>query len=322
MGAMKATHTEQRLRLRVRQLRWEADRVISLELEQPDSSPLPGWDPGAHIDLHLPGALVRQYSLCGSPADTRSWRIAVLLEEHSRGGSHAVHHRIRPGEEIDVVGPRNNFPLADAPSYLFIAGGIGITPLLPMMEHAEQAGADWRLVYGGRTRSAMAFRTQLRQLHGDRVTVVPQEEDGLLDLDTLLMDLGPATLVYCCGPEQLLAAVEQRCPASRLRVERFAARPRQDAARGAEREFELVLQHSGCALKVQPGQSILQAMEEHGFDAPNSCREGICGTCETKVIDGLPDHRDSLLSDAERAANETMMICVGRALSERIVLDR
>ena len=307
--------------MRVRQMRWEADRVVSLDLERLDGADLPEWTPGAHIDLHLPGVITRQYSLTGSPADRRTWRIAVLHEDAGRGGSRAVHTQVRAGDEVTVVGPRNNFPLSPAGDYLFVAGGIGITPLLPMVAAADAAGASWRLVYGGRSRDAMAFATALVEAHPDRVDVVPQDERGLLDLPSLLGSLSDQTHVYCCGPEPLLAAVEALCPADRLHLERFAARPRAEADAGAERAFDVVLQQSGDVVPVAPGQSVLDALEARGLDVPNSCREGICGTCETKVIDGLPDHRDSLLSDDERAANDTMMVCVGRALSDRLVLD-
>ncbi|MFD1250394.1 PDR/VanB family oxidoreductase [Nocardioides ginsengisoli] len=318
---MRTTHDEQELRMRVRQMRWEADRVVSLDLERIDGGDLPAWTPGAHVDLHLPGVITRQYSLTGAPADRRTWRIAVLHEESGRGGSRAVHTQVRAGDELTVVGPRNNFPLDPASDYLFVAGGIGITPLVPMLAAAEAAGASWRLVYGGRTRSAMAFASALAAAHPKRVDVVPQDERGLLDLPSLLGNLAPETQVYCCGPEPLLAAVEALCLADRLHVERFAARPRSETEPGAERAFEVVLQQSGDVVPVAPGQSVLEALEARGLDVPNSCREGICGTCETKVIDGIPDHRDSLLSDEERAANDTMMVCVGRALSDRLVLD-
>jgi ferredoxin-NADP reductase len=317
------THDEQELTLRVQQLSWEADGVVAVRLRSPDGTPLPEWRPGAHLDLHLPGGLVRQYSLCGDPADRSAWRIAVLRDPESRGGSTAVHERLRPGELLQVVGPRNNFPLADAPAYLFIAGGIGITPLLPMIGEVAAAGARWRLLYGGRTRASMAFVDELTAL-GDRVEVRPQDEYGLLDLDGALASAEPGTQIYCCGPEPLLRALEERCrawPAGALHVERFApkALPAPDPA--GEIAFEAVLQRSGRTVAVPPGRSILEALEDAGLDPLNSCREGICGTCETKVVEGLPDHRDSLLSEEEQAENATMMICVGRALSPRIVLD-
>jgi ferredoxin-NADP reductase len=221
-----------------------------------------------------------------------------------------------------VRGPRNHFALAPAPRYLFIAGGIGITPILPMIEQAEQAGAQWRLLYGGRRRSSMAFVDELC-VHGDRVEVVPEGEHGRLDLDTALDTPRDGTLVYCCGPEALLAAVEERCtrgPAGSLHVERFAAKPHDSDAAPAS-SFEVVLERSGLTLTVPPDRSILEICEEAGLDMPSSCHEGICGTCETAVLDGIPDHRDSVLSDEEREVGELMMLCVSRCRSARLVLD-
>lgn len=321
---MHVTHDERQLRLRVRQMRWEAEGVLSVVLESLDGSPLPSWSPGAHLDLHLPGVITRQYSLCGSPTDSSQWRIAVLREPEGRGGSAAVHTLLRPGDTVDVVGPRNNFELAESPSYLFLAGGIGITPLVPMMEVADAAEATWRLVYGGRSRASMAFVEELQERYGDRVTLWPQDERGLLDLEALLGEPQEDTLVYCCGPEPLLAAVESRCgpwPHAALHVERFAAKPRVETDPSAELDFEVVLSRSGSAVTVPAGMSVLEALEARGIEAPNSCREGICGTCETAVLEGVPEHRDSLLSDDERAANDTMMICVGRSRCPRLVLD-
>ncbi|HCA87723.1 MAG TPA: oxidoreductase [Streptomyces sp.] len=314
---------EQRLRLRVRALEWEAEGVLSVRLERLDGGDLPEWRPGAHVDLRLPGGTTRQYSLNGSPADRTGWRVSVLLEPDSRGGSRAVHEMLRPGDLLDITGPRNNFPLADSREYLFIAGGIGITPLLPMLERAAASGARWTLLYGGRSRSSMAFLPLLER-YGDRVLVRPQSEYGLLGLPAFLGTPREDAGVYCCGPEPLLSAVERLCetwPAGSLHVERFAAQPQEPVDPAAEREFEVVLRQSGRTVTVPAGRTILQALEDNGIEPLNSCREGICGTCETKVVEGTPDHRDSLLSQDERDANDTMMICVGRALCPRLVLD-
>lgn len=321
---MIVTHDEQDLTLRIRQLRWEAEGVVSVQLEDPSGADLPTWAPGAHIDLHLPGDIIRQYSLCGRPDERQVWRVGVLREPVGRGGSAAVHEILRPGDLVRVVGPRNHFALAPSPDYVFIAGGIGITPLIPMIEQAAAAGAQWRLVYGGRELASMAFVRDLQADYGDRVEVLPQDQHGLLDLETLLGAPRSTTLVYCCGPEALLNAVEERCadwPEGALRVERFAPKRRDVAAPGSETGFDVVLERSGVTIAVPPGTAILEAVESQGIDVPNSCREGICGTCETSVLEGVPDHRDSLLSDSERAANDTMMICVGRSLSRRLVLD-
>ena len=210
--------------------------------------------------------------------------------------------------------------MVTAPRYLFIAGGIGITPIAPMVAAADAAGADWRLVYGGRTRAAMAFADLLRDKHGDRVSLHPQDETGLLDLDALLRR-PPDGLVYCCGPEPLIKAVEERCrgwPPGLLQIERFA--PVTPVA-GAETAVEVELTLSGRTLTVPPGTPILQAVEEAGVQVLSSCREGTCGTCETTVLAGVPDHRDSLLTEEERAAGDTMFICVSRARTPRLVLE-
>ncbi|MEV0391254.1 PDR/VanB family oxidoreductase [Nonomuraea sp. NPDC050643] len=289
-----------------------AEGVVVLDLRDPAGAALPAWAPGAHIDLLLASDLVRQYSLCGDPADRTTWRIAVLREPDGRGGSAYVHDELHPGTAVLARGPRNHFPLHPAPRYLFIAGGIGITPLLPMVRAADAAGARWRLAYGGRTRASMAFA---RGLRGDRVTLWPQDERGLLDLDALLADLTPETLVYCCGPAPLLAAIEERHATPY--VERFTPRA-QDAPAGA---FDVELAATGRTLTVPPDRSILEVVEAAGVDVLSSCREGTCGTCETAVLAGAVDHRDSLLTPAERAADDTMFICVSRAACPKLVLD-
>ncbi|WP_030439943.1 PDR/VanB family oxidoreductase [Actinoplanes subtropicus] len=292
-----------------------ADGVVVLELRDPAGSDLPEWAPGAHIDLTPAPGVVRQYSLCGDPADRSVWRIAVLREPDGRGGSQAVHDKLREGDLVEVDGPRNHFPLVPAPRHLFIAGGIGITPLLPMMA----AAAEWRLHYGGRTLGSMAFRDELRAAYGSRVFLHPQDETGLLDLDAILAGEPADTPVYCCGPEPLLAAVEQRCAGRPLHVERFAPKEQGEPVRAES--FEVELARSGRTLTVPPGTSILRAVEEAGVEVLWSCTEGTCGTCETAVLGGEVDHRDSLLTPEERAKNDTMFVCVSRAAGPRLILD-
>ncbi|MDA4893135.1 PDR/VanB family oxidoreductase [Streptomyces sp. MPA0124] len=296
-----------------------ADGVLALTLRHPLGEPLPAWEPGAHVDVVLGPGLERQYSLCGDPADRTQWRIAVLRETDGRGGSAHVHEEVRTGGKLRVRGPRNNFRLERASRYRFVAGGIGITPILPMLAAAEDAGAEWSLLYGGRTRAGMAFTRELGR-YGDRVTVVPEDESGLLDLTPVLDDLPPDTLVYCCGPGPLLDAVEARCPAGRLRVERFRPKEAGDGA-PAEAEFEVVLARSGRTVAVPPGVSVLDAVREAGVEVLHSCTQGTCGTCETEVVEGEPEHRDSVLTEEERAAGETMLVCVSRCRGRRLVLD-
>ncbi|WP_097256650.1 PDR/VanB family oxidoreductase [Streptomyces sp. Ag109_G2-15] len=298
-----------------------ADDVVALTLGHPENRPLPEWRPGAHIDLLLDDGLVRIYSLCGDPADRASWRIGVLRTVDGRGGSVLVHDKLHVDTRVRVRGPRNTFALRPARRYLFVAGGIGITPILPVVAAAAAAGADWRLLHGGRSHSSMAFLGELAP-YGDPVAVRPQDRHGLLDLDAFVGEPDDHTLVHCCGPEPLLAAVERRCrvwPAGTLQVERFRAREQQAPA--GDRPFEVVCSEPGVTVQVAPGDSVLRAVRAAGVSALSSCAEGICGTCETEVLEGVPDHRDSVLGDEERASGETMMICVSRARTPRLVLD-
>lgn len=318
-------HVEHELDLVLERREPVADDVELLVLRRPDGGALPAWEPGAHVDLVLAGDLVRQYSLCGDPADTSVLQVAVLREEHGRGGSQYVHDKLTEGEIVRVRGPRNHFPLVAAKRYLFLAGGIGITPILPMIARLDAAGAEWRLVYGGRTRSSMAFREELERRYPGKVVVHPQDEAGLLDLSALLAEPGATVddlAVYCCGPEGLLGAVEERCasrPTVALHVERFS--PKEGATDGPRESFEVELAQSGATLAVPADRSILDVAEEFGVQVLSSCQEGTCGTCETAVLSGVPDHRDSVLTDEEQAANDTMMICVSRSCSRRLVLD-
>ncbi|MGP3911486.1 PDR/VanB family oxidoreductase [Nonomuraea sp. 10N515B] len=293
-----------------------ADGVVAIELRDPAGGELPAWAPGAHIDLVLGDDLVRQYSLCGDPADRTTWRIAVLREPAGRGGSAYVHDELHPCATILTHGPRNNFPLHPASRYLFVAGGIGITPILPMI---AACGAEWRLAYGGRTAASMAFASELRAAHGDRVLLWPQDEHGLLDLDALLAEEPQDTLVYCCGPAPLLQAVEERCANRPLHVERFTPKDAGDPIMTGS--FEVELATSGLTLTVPPDRSILEVVEEAGVQVLTSCREGTCGTCETPVLEGVVDHRDSLLTPEEEAANDVMFICVSRAACPKLVLE-
>lgn len=300
-----------------------ADSVLALTLRHPGGDALPAWEPGAHIDLALGDGQIRQYSLCGDPADRHAWQIAVLLEPQGRGGSAYVHDHLVQGTKVQVSGPRNHFPLAPASRYAFVAGGIGITPILPMIAVAEAAGADWSLLYGGRTRASMAFTGRLAR-YGEKVRTAPQDETGLLDLATGIGAPAPDTLVYCCGPGPLLDAVEEHCgsggwPTGALHTERF--QPRAQEQYGPDQSFELVLARSAKTVTVASDESVLQAVQAAGVEVLYSCTEGTCGTCETDVVEGRPDHRDSLLTQEERAACDTMMICVSRCKGPRLVLD-
>ncbi|GAA1810242.1 oxidoreductase [Planosporangium flavigriseum] len=319
---MRTVPDEVEVDLVVHERREPAAGVVTVDLRDPSGAELPAWAAGAHIDLVLTDDLVRQYSLCGDPGDRTTWRVAVLREPDGRGGSAFAHDKLQPGATVRVRGPRNHFPLVPAPRYVFIAGGIGITPILPMLAAATAAGADWRLTYGGRSAASMAFADELCAAHPDRVVLRPQDEYGLLDLDAILGEPAADTLVYCCGPGPLLDAVEQRCarwPSGALHVERFA--PKEQGAPVLSGAFDVELAVTGTTLTVPVNRSVLEVVEEAGVQVLSSCREGTCGTCETTVLAGQVDHRDSLLTEEERSANDTMFICVSRAACPTLVLE-
>lgn len=313
--------TETEVDLQVTARREVADGVVELTLADPTGTQLPSWTAGAHIDLVLNPSLTRQYSLCGSAADESSWKVGVLRDPESRGGSAYVHEELAEGATVRVRGPRNHFPLVASPRYLFVAGGIGITPMLAMIEAAEARGAEWSLLYAGRTRASMAF---LDRLEGDpRVTLAPRDERDRLDLVALLGTPQPDTLVYCCGPGALLDAVEDACagwPDGSVHIERFSAKE-VVASEDALDSFEVECSRSAVTVTVPEGTSIFDAVEKAGVDVLGSCMEGICGTCEVDVVAGTPDHRDSILSKAERERGDTIMLCVSRSLSKTLVLD-
>lgn len=312
---------ETHLTLRVRAMRWEAADVLSLELDDPTGADLPAWEPGAHIDLRFENGVERQYSLCSDPDDRTAWRVAVLAEQVSRGGSRYVHQSLRVGEIVTTSAPINNFGLVPAAEYVFVAGGIGITPLLPMLATATRRGIPWRLAYLGSAEERMAFLTA-PELRGDATTLVRGDIDERLDLSGWIGAPAPESAVYACGPERMLDALEQLSgawPRGVLHVERFQAKTFGES-QGAD-SFEVVARRSSVAVTVDRGCSILEMLEKAGIGVPSSCLEGVCGTCETAVVDGAPEHRDSILTPDERESNETMMICVSRSLGDRLVLD-
>ncbi|MCM2391043.1 PDR/VanB family oxidoreductase [Streptomyces albipurpureus] len=281
-------------------------------------NPLPPWQPGAHLDVVLPSGLTRQFSLCGDPADRAAYTIAARLITDGDGGSREVHEQLREGTEISVRGPRNRFPLVDSTTYQFIAGGIGITPVLPMLRAVEAAGAQWRLLYCGRSRAAMPFLDEIEALgsRGERVTVVAGDESGRADL-SFIAALPAETAVYCCGPSGLMDAVGALLPAGRTpRLERFTA---STASTGDGGPFDIELRRSGRTVTVAPGQSALAAIRAELPNVPYSCQQGFCGTCRQRVLAGEVEHRDELLSAAEQ--RESMLICVSRCRDGRLVLD-
>jgi ferredoxin-NADP reductase len=317
--------------LRVTQMTWEAEGVLSLRLSRVESNdPLPEWTPGAHIDIYLPDGSTRQYSLCGDPEDRSSWQIAVLFEPDSKGGSSFLHQTLRVGDLLLVTRPKNHFVLEDATQHTLIAGGIGITPMMVMAEDLARRGKPFSMTYGGRTAGAMAFVSRLREL-GDRVRILAEDVDGRPDLDGLVRATPDGGLIYVCGPLALLRAVEAAAEAVHgpdrdlVRFELFSTAGVERKA-GAPEEldgstYELVLAESGHTLRLQPDADILEVVLALGIEVENDCRDGICGSCITPVLAGTVDHRDLVLTKREQAAMDQMLICCSRPTSERLELQ-
>ncbi len=309
----------------VRSVRQEADGVRSFRFEHPEGVALQSWCPGAHLEFTLPSGAVRHYSLCGEPEDRDGYVVAVLEQPNGRGGSREFHEAVTPGTTITVSAPRNHFPLVDADSYLFIAGGIGITPILAMTRSIAKSGRPFKVVYGGRTLASMAFRDEVES-YGSAASLVPEDTAGRIDIARELEGVPAATHVYCCGPEPLLRAVQDVCGAedriAAVHFERFGSSTQEPAkVPTGGRAFAVELARSGVTIAVDEGSSILDKVLEVVPDQPWACREGFCGTCETAVLAGEPEHADEVLTEAERQSNSVMMICVGRSRSPKLILD-
>ena len=307
--------------VRISDMHFAADGVLRLRLEDVEGREMPGWTAGAHIDV-LIGDYERKYSLCGRCDDTRSFEIAVRKEEAGRGGSAYIHDVIAPGAEIRIRGPKNHFQLDEsAERYLLIAGGIGITAIIAMADHLKLAGKDYLIHYAGRSLAGMAFLDRLQRDHGDRLQLYPGLEGRRLDAAAVIGDTTADTQIYACGPERLLGALEaiMRDQPARLHVEHFsAASTRLDPEN--EISFDVELRDSGLSVHVGPDQTLLQALHAIGVDVPCDCQEGLCGSCEVGVLAGGIDHRDKVLSTAERAGNTRMMACCSRARDSKLVL--
>jgi ferredoxin-NADP reductase len=306
----------------VHDVRRVADDVLAVALVAEESETLPPWEPGSHIDVHLPSGTVRQYSLCSDPADLSRYRIAILREPFGRGGSEEMHQSVSHGARLRISAPRNTFPLVDAPDYRLIAGGIGITPLLAMARALDARARPARLLYIGASRSRMALADELRDLTSVAVSVVAADEIGRPDIARFAAGAGPAA-VYACGPDRLLDAVTEACrqapPGGGLHLERFTAAPPAVDDSGEGFAVELARQHR--TIQVNPGTTILEALRGSGVGVLSSCEQGICGTCETAVLAGDVDHRDDILTDEEKRDGRTMMVCVSRCAGRRLVLD-
>lgn len=313
------------LSTRVASIELIAEGVLSLELRSASGSLLPPFTAGAHIDLHLANGLVRSYSLTNNQDERHRYVIAVSRDPVSRGGSAYIHERVNRGDVLSVGAPNNNFALAeDAAHSLFIVGGIGITPVWSMIQRLVALERRWTLYYCARTRKHAAFFEQLEGLRCERSANISFHFDDeaagqFLDVQSIVATADASADLYCCGPTSMLQAFERAAaqrPSSRVHLEYFG-----NKSSGAKGGFTVVLARSKTTLAVAPGKSILATLIENGFDVPHSCQEGICGTCETRVLEGVPDHRDLVLSEEARQANQTMMICCSGSQSEKLVLD-
>ncbi len=308
-------------RVRVIATRQVAQDVRAFELVSADGRLLTPFTPGAHVDVQVPMGQVRQYSLCGDARDRARYMIAVKRETAGRGGSASMHADVEEGSILAIAGPRNNFPLAGAARRsVLIAGGIGVTPIAAMVRALAAGGQDWELHYCTRSRRHAAFHDELRALDNHRVLTYFSEAP-VLDAAALLRSQPEGTHVYCCGPAGLMrsvSAVTAHWAPGLVHFEWFAP-PEQEAGMAAP--FEVELARSRKVLPVPQDRSVLGVLRANGVVVPSSCEQGVCGTCETAVLAGEVDHRDKLLSPAEREASRTMMICVSRARCERLVLD-
>lgn len=307
------------MRMRIIRRVEETPRVVSLFLE-PCQGRLPSAEPGSHVDILTPVGL-RQYSL--SLIDEHQWRVSVSRDESTLGGSIHLCDSIAAGDTVEVGLPRNNLELEDASSYLFLAGGIGITPFIPLISHARTAGRNWRLAYAARDRASFAFRQEIVALGGETTFWPRNERPGRFDISDALAELRADELVYVCGPEAMLQEANSVAGSlgisDRIRFERFEPVVAQDEQEPVD--FTLICEQSGIEVPVGREACILDVLSEHGIFVPTSCASGFCGTCETPVLEGTVVHRDSLLSDTERAANDRMYVCVSRCSSGRLVLD-
>jgi ferredoxin-NADP reductase len=312
---------DQLIEVRLIAIRFAANDTHLYELQRPDGGRLPGATPGSHIDIHLPNGMMRQYSLINAEDNPGSYVIGIKRDASSRGGSTYIHDKLRVGEIVKISAPRNNFPLDEtAPHTILVAGGIGITPIWCMVQRLEALGRPWQLFYSCRTRSDTAFRATLEGMAPVQFNFDDENQGKYLDLAAIVAQAPPGAHLYCCGPTPMLAAFEEatkNLPPERVHVEYFTAKHEVSVEGG----FIVELVKSGLELVVPPGKTILDVVRDAGVDVGYSCEQGICGACETRIISGVPDHRDSILSDSERAANKTLMICCAGCKSDRLVLD-
>lgn len=312
----------------VREMRYEAIDVLSVALEALDRAPLPAVEPGAHVDVFLPNGISRSYSLSNVQKDNLSYRLTIAKDANSRGGSRFIHDQLRVGDILQISTPRNNFPLTESAAFsIFIAGGIGITPFVPMVRRLNERNAAWRLHYCVRTRERAALIDEIvtcaAEGKGEAVPNYDEEPGGrMLDIERVLRDAPSGAHIYCCGPIGMLnayraAAEALRLEQSHVHFEYFSS----DVQAALQGGFTVVCSRSGKSVFVEQGQTILEALASVSIDVPSSCQEGVCGSCEVRVLSGAPDHRDMILSKDERESGKTMMVCCSGSKTETLVLD-
>lgn len=316
------------IEMKVTALRIEAEGVLGVELRCANGSPLPAFEPGAHVDVHLPDGMTRQYSLCNEAWDRSRYCLGIGRSATSRGGSAYIHERLRCGDTLMIGEPRKLFGLSSlAKRHRFIAGGIGITPILAMIRWCVRHGLPWELHYCVRSRAHAGWIDELRAFGGS-VHLYADDESAQRrapDVSAMMRDLYPEEHLYCCGPTGLMDAVaaqgaRAKLSSQRLHFERFSA-PVKGEGVADNGSFSVVLARHGLRCVVGPDESILECLERHGVRAAHSCREGLCRSCEVVLLSGEADHRDYVLADAEQKANRSIMICVSRAVSSELVID-
>lgn len=318
--------TEPLFPARIVAIEYAAEDILSFTL-RPMNGALPERiDPGSHVDVHLPNGMMRSYSLSNGPGQRHGYRLTVARDANSRGGSVYMHDKLRVGQILEISQPRNNFELAEQASLsVFFAGGIGVTPFIPMIARLNEIGREWRLYYCARNRERAALVDEILQLEADgsgQFIAHHDDTDGIFDLKAALSSMPAEVHVYCCGPKGMLdafrsGAQEAGIASDHVHFEYFNA----DVESATEGGFVVVLNQSGIEINVEPGQTLLHALIQHNVNISYSCEEGICGACEVHVLDGVPDHRDMVLNDQEKQANKTMMVCCSGSKSARLVLD-
>jgi tetrachlorobenzoquinone reductase len=309
------------IEVRLTAIRYAARDTNLYEFQSLDGQPLPAYEPGAHIDLHLPSGLLRNYSLTTAAPEASTYTVGIKRDPASRGGSRFIHDELRVGTTLKIGGPRNNFRLRDdAANTVLIAGGIGITPVWCMAQRLTALGRPWQLHYACRSRADMAFRPELERM-SQAALHFDDERDGFLDVAAIVANSPKDAHLYCCGPAAMLQAFEaatKEWPRDQIHVEYFTAKELPPAKTGG---FTVELARSGVEYFIPEGETILNVLLDAGIDIDYSCELGICGACEQRVISGVPEHRDSILSEAEQAENTRVMICCAGCKTERLVLD-